>query len=340
MESVIVFSVLVWFAVALEKPEVEELSVRMPNVVAPKEDALMCHASELEPEEAYIVAFKPHASRDVAHHMMVYGCGQPGSNQSSWACGEMDDTSDRSVCGDGERQILWAWAMDAEGKAFPPDVGFRVGGDTGINHVVIQIHYTHASKPNETDTSGVTIQFTKNKLTYQAGYYVLYTYGYIPPHTQDYHLETACDFVQNYSIFPLAYRTHAHSLGVVTSGYQVRDGRWTEIGRMSPQLPQTFYNVTNPGLEVKKGDILAARCTMSSERDFPTVIGPRNEDEMCNFYILYYTAHRGRLRVQYCLRDARTFHWRDYMSNLPASASSTSGLPPFTRHDPHAAVST
>ncbi|WAQ98656.1 PHM-like protein [Mya arenaria] len=258
MESVIVFSVLVWFAVALEKPEVEELSVRMPNVVAPK----------------------PHASRDVAHHMMVYGCGQPGSNQSSWACGEMDDTSDR--------------------RGFPSGRGH---GDQPRGH---------------SDSLHSRIQ----TLTYQAGYYVLYTYGYIPPHTQDYHLETACDFVQNYSIFPLAYRTHAHSLGVVTSGYQVRDGRWTEIGRMSPQLPQ------------------AARCTMSSERDFPTVIGPRNEDEMCNFYILYYTAHRGRLRVQYCLRDARTFHWRDYMSNLPASASSTSGLPPFTRHDPHAAVST
>jgi len=26
------------------------------------------------------------------------------------------------------------------------DVGFRVGGDTGINTVVIQIHYTHKAK--------------------------------------------------------------------------------------------------------------------------------------------------------------------------------------------------
>ena len=31
----------------------------------------------------------------------------------------MDDHSNTSVCGDGERQIVWAWAMDAKGRQFP-----------------------------------------------------------------------------------------------------------------------------------------------------------------------------------------------------------------------------
>ena len=43
------------------------------------------------------VKYVPHATKQVAHHMMVYGCGEPGSNQSYWECASMDDLSDRSV---------------------------------------------------------------------------------------------------------------------------------------------------------------------------------------------------------------------------------------------------
>ncbi len=71
---------------------------------------------------------------------------------------------------------------------------------------------------------------------------------------------------------PFAYRTHAHKLGVVNSGYVVKTSQdnseeWTEIGRRSPQLPQMFFPVSNTELEVKKGDVLAARCTMRNNRD-------------------------------------------------------------------------
>ena len=92
---------------------------------------------------------------------------------------------------------------------------------------------------------------------------------------------------------PFAYRTHAHKLGVVKSGYVVKTSQdnseeWTEIGRRSPQLPQMFFPVSNKELEVKKGDVLAARCTMRNNRDHIVSIGSTGDDEMCNFYIMYY----------------------------------------------------
>ena len=34
-------------------------------------------------------------------------------------CGEMDDRSDDSVCKDGQREIVYAWAMDADSRALP-----------------------------------------------------------------------------------------------------------------------------------------------------------------------------------------------------------------------------
>ena len=52
--------------------------------------------------------------------------------------------------------------------------------------------------------------------------------------------------------------------GRITSAYRIRDGNWTEMGRMSPQQPQMFYDVTNPGMDIKTGDILAGRCMMNS----------------------------------------------------------------------------
>ena len=52
-------------------------------------------------------------------------------------------------------------------------------------------------------------------------------------------MESGCDFDLPYEIVPLAYRTHAHNLGKVISGYLVKsDGSVYEIGRMSPKQPQ------------------------------------------------------------------------------------------------------
>ncbi|XP_045156226.2 peptidylglycine alpha-hydroxylating monooxygenase-like [Mercenaria mercenaria] len=312
------------------------VTIRMPRAVSTKPDDLLCHAVQLKTQEAYILRFEPHATKSVAHHMMVYGCSMPGSDKPYWSCGEMDDHSNRSVCGDGERQIVWAWAMDATGRSFPKDVGFRVGGRSNINYIVIQLHYAEQFQAGQTDDSGVTLHITDKAQKYQAGYYVMYTYGFIPPMTDEFHLECACEFQNNYTIIPLAYRTHSHNLGVVTSGYRVRDGEWTEIGRMSPQLPQTFYDATSDGVVVKKGDILASRCTMSSQRNFYTNIGPKHQDEMCNFYIMYYTDYKGTLQIEYCMRDAQSFHWTEYLTSPPGTASSTVGIPSFTREDPFA----
>lgn len=37
----------------------------------------------------FITGFQPNASMNTAHHMLLYGCGQPGSDKEIWNCGEM-----------------------------------------------------------------------------------------------------------------------------------------------------------------------------------------------------------------------------------------------------------
>ena len=93
------------------------------------------------------------------------------------------------------------------------------------------------------------------------------------------HFEAACEVIEDINIVPFAYRTHAHKLGIVNSGYVIKtdpitlEQEWIEIGRRSPQLPQMFYPATNQDITINKGDILAARCTMYNFRDHSVSIG-------------------------------------------------------------------
>jgi peptidylglycine monooxygenase len=55
-----------------------------------------------------------------------------------------DDLSYESapVCGEGS-SIIYAWARDAPALTLPEGVGFKVGGDTKVQYVVLQVHYMH-----------------------------------------------------------------------------------------------------------------------------------------------------------------------------------------------------
>lgn len=84
--------------------------------------------------------------------MLLYGCGQPGSDRPVWNCGEMaqSESSDEftaSPCGQGAHsQIIYAWARDAPKLELPDGVGFKVGKTSPIKYIVLQVHYAHIDK--------------------------------------------------------------------------------------------------------------------------------------------------------------------------------------------------
>lgn len=47
-------------------------------------------------------------------------------------------------CAEGS-QIIYAWAMDAPRLVLPEGVGFKVGGDSPIKYLVLQLHYSNIS---------------------------------------------------------------------------------------------------------------------------------------------------------------------------------------------------
>lgn len=52
-----------------------------------------------------------------------------------------------SPCGQGSSsQIIYAWARDAPPLVLPDGVGFKVGKDSPIKYIVLQVHYAHIDK--------------------------------------------------------------------------------------------------------------------------------------------------------------------------------------------------
>uniref|UniRef100_A0A8C9U667 Peptidylglycine alpha-amidating monooxygenase n=1 Tax=Scleropages formosus TaxID=113540 RepID=A0A8C9U667_SCLFO len=241
-----------------------------------------------------VVDFMPHASMDTAHHMLLYGCNSPASTDSYWECG-----IERGPCR-YDPKIIYAWARNAPPTKLPKDVGFKVGGDTTITHFVLQIHYgdVNAFRDGHRDSHYVVFFSTVTNADIEC------TYRFFP-------------------MYPFAFRTHTHQLGKVVSGYRVRDGQWTLIGRQSPQLPQAFYPAQNP-VKVAYGDKLAARCVFTGEgKTSVTTIGGTSEDEMCNFYIMYYMDSKHAIPYMNCVEDGKSdlFKYIPNEANVPIPVS-------------------
>ncbi|XP_009646962.1 peptidyl-glycine alpha-amidating monooxygenase isoform X2 [Egretta garzetta] len=288
------------------------LDIRMPGVTPKQSDTYLCMSVPLPvDDEAYVVDFKPHASMDTVHHMLLFGCNEPSSTENYWDC-------DEGTCKD-KSNILYAWARNAPPTRLPKGVGFRVGGETGGRFFVLQVHYGDISafRDKHKDCSGVTLHLTQQKQPLIAGMYLMMSVNtVIPPGEKVVDADIAC----HYKRFPMhlfAYRVHTHRLGKVVSGYRVRNGQWTLIGRQSPQLPQAFYPVEHP-VDVSYDDILAARCVFSGEgRTTETHIGGTANDEMCNFYIMYYMEAKHAVSYMTCTQNANPEMFR----NIPQEAN-------------------
>ncbi|KAJ4434434.1 hypothetical protein ANN_22996 [Periplaneta americana] len=232
-----------------------------------------------------------------------------------------------SPCGMGS-QVIYAWARDAPKLELPEGVGFKVGGKSPIQYLVLQVHYA-TIKPFEggkTDDSGIHLHYTERPLEKEAGVILLGTGGFIRPMTVE-KMETSCTIHEKKVMHPFAYRTHTHSLGRVVSGYKVTRDRtgadqWVLLGKRDPLTPQMFYPVVNQQ-PITQGDTLAARCTMQSNRNRTTQIGPTNDDEMCNFYLMYYVERDSPLQKKYCFTEGSPFYnWSSHLNNIPEDASS------------------
>ena len=53
--------------------------------------------------------------------------------------------------------IVYAWAKNAPPTILPNDVGFRIGAESNIRFLVLQVHYAHPMPETTKDESGFKV---------------------------------------------------------------------------------------------------------------------------------------------------------------------------------------
>lgn len=303
----------------------------MPNIRPLVDDSYFCTAKKLNRDQTeYIVSYVPNASAAKVHHILIYGCSTPGHLQRDtphyvWECGEMGRTNrDESgqplyetgqVCGKGKHStILYAWALDAPALELPEGVGFKIGGDTGIDYLVLQVHYGHThdfqANPELTDDAGIVFRTVTEGIDKLAGIYLMMSYGYVQKGLSRHKLHCLINEPSTKVIHPFRFRTHTHKLGTKVAAFLLPRGETNImhlIGQHDPQKPQMFYPATNSSLVVRGGDRIEGYCEYNNIRNRIVNIGATGNDEMCNFYMMYWTEGHDLLKQPDCLTQNPTW---------------------------------
>merc|ERR1719220_2604145 len=234
-------------------------------------------------EPVHVTGFVPHAEANRGHHMLLYACPMPMSEP-----GIPYDCMHHAMCRGGQ-SIMFAWAKNAPPTTLPQGVSFLVD-PSQRRYLVLQIHY---AKPlPDPDHTGLSLQFQRSETKYQAGILLMLRGSLsIPPNTPATHGDVNCVLPSNTPLHMFGYRTHAHALGSVITGYvyNEKDHKYRQIASGSPQWPQAFYPMKKINT-VQPGEIVTARCTYNSTGvNHETHIGGTAGDEMCNLYIMYFT---------------------------------------------------
>ena len=268
-----------------------ELRLVMPGAEPSREDDYLCSAFDVmalsgaadNKTELHVTGFNPGADADKAHHMLLYTCDEPLKPP-----GEVYDCLHHSLCKGGQ-SIMFAWAKNAPPTSLPSGVSFKLK-PVERRFLVLQVHYAHQLQ--DRDFTSLSLSYQVEPTEFDAGILLmLRSQLTIPPNTLVTHGDVNCKLPSKVPLHLFAYRTHAHSLSPVITGYAYNEEghEYREIARASPQWPQAFYPMKQVET-VNPGEILAARCSYNSTGvSHVTNIGSSAGDEMCNLYIMFFT---------------------------------------------------
>ena len=117
-------TMLVSMALA-QQENTKKLELLMPDVAPTFKDAYLCAKFRVDEDNLYLTAFQPNSTKEIAHHILLFGCAEPGG-EDVWNCGEMARSQSGEkqyehgpVCKGSKQSIVYAWAMDAPKLVLP-----------------------------------------------------------------------------------------------------------------------------------------------------------------------------------------------------------------------------
>lgn len=190
----------------------------------------------------------------------------------------------------------------------------------------------------ENDNSGLTLQIQNEGIEREAGILLMSSVGFVEPGLSKH--EIWCRLNSNIKLHPFRFRVHTHEYGISVVGAKLIDKRTKMsafdeliagmssskgpqemqylfdnddlnkdvrleaklIGEQSPQVAQMFYEVADTRMVIGRDDIIYAACYYNQTNPWNINIGPTSRDEMCNFYLMYWTEAHTNLDQRICSR--------------------------------------
>uniref|UniRef100_A0A915IB37 Copper type II ascorbate-dependent monooxygenase C-terminal domain-containing protein n=1 Tax=Romanomermis culicivorax TaxID=13658 RepID=A0A915IB37_ROMCU len=88
--------------------------------------------------------------------------------------------------------------------------------------------------------------------------------------------------------------------------------------RGDPYINCTFYPISDQSTTLIGGDVVASTCEMVNNEDHRIYIGPKVDNEMCNFYLMYWVDGRRILQKGTCISNGPpSYYWMQDLENVP-----------------------
>lgn len=238
------------------------------------------------------VGFTP-VPNDRLSHMIVIGCRSPAASPPKdqdvhapiWEYGSnyhesaAPINSTKGICSNGEDgPFLFQYALGDPPFHLPEGVGVPVGGDSSIQFLLLTIHFHETRDATQasikTDAGAIICMAPAASHIKPAGVMKLQALGSFPKGKTT-KAEVACHIRSDIEMHVFAFHVHGHGISKVISGWKVdaKNGSWSLIGKLNPQLP-TFYRPAQPGtVVIRRGDAVASRCTVYNTRDHEVFAG-------------------------------------------------------------------
>ncbi|GIL49739.1 hypothetical protein Vafri_6017 [Volvox africanus] len=269
--------------------------VRMSNLSIPAQDtAYLCRDFEVPNSKTKVHITNWQAAVDnprQVHHMIIYACNaRPVNPRSLYSCMAMDPSC---------VTFYAAWAPGADSFETPPEAGIALGGDSGVNWLILQVHYTNlALATGLVDSSGFQLNVTTTLRQYDMGFLTLGSLDIaIPPGVANFSstpnlCPSSCTKQMPRPVTMLMLGFHMH-----TMGRSIRT-QWFRNGQELPLLGERrafSYNyqgatyVDASRNQLMPGDELVTTCTWDSRgRTNTTLFGEKTANEMCFNLVVYY----------------------------------------------------
>ncbi|KAL3881807.1 hypothetical protein ACJMK2_028199 [Sinanodonta woodiana] len=256
--------------------------IEMPKIQLDKPDSYICMAVPVtDLEFSTVVGFKIDVIQEITHHVSLALCEEYETNQTVWDC----KSGHGHICS-GRSAVFGSW----DGGSKNHNVGILFGKDVKLNYVVIQAHFKEAVPDPDalkSNPTNVTLFLTEDSRNYSYQKVILFSSGYIPAFSDDFKAEIICKW-ESIPVKLYEYFAHAHNYGQLIEGYIVRNNTKILISMDKPKgKSHDTVQIEGRHIEIRPGDILAARCSYRNKGPSQIQFGLGFFDEMCNLELSF-----------------------------------------------------